>query len=256
MSPNFFIIFIRGILNIIRILEMSIIMENNKSYAITIISDIHLLSDKLMANNEKFKSACLYDRKFLVEGKSLLHEALNKASDNKTQYLLIPGDLTKDGEKQSHIDVSKILKKWKDQDEKRQVFILPGNHDINNNSAYDYKNNIKATKTSPKDFFEIYSDFYGQNIISYYKDSDIFKNYLTKINKKYKREEKYSYYAQGYGSYLARFDCNLENKNSVSIIALDSSIYSCDVEQNNKDDKCNVIGFLSKELLRWACNMI
>lgn len=222
----------------------------------TIISDTHILSRDLMADNKEFNMAVKYDRKFLVEGQGLLKEALKLASINESKYLLIPGDLTKDGEEKSHREVASILKKWKDEDSDRRVFLIPGNHDINNSQAFDYKK-LKKTKTiEPKDFFDIYNFSYEDNIISYYKDSNNFKDYLDFINKKYNRDEKDSYYGQGYLSFVARLDENLENKNSISLIFLDSSIYSADYEQNHKDRKNNVVGALDKNLMKWAVDEI
>lgn len=230
--------------------------KDKKNIGFTIISDCHILSRKLMSDNKEFNMAVRYDRKFLVEGIGLLKKALKLASQNESSYLLIPGDLTKDGELLSHLEVRDILKSWLDKDKDRRIFLIPGNHDINNYQAYDYKNLKPAQNISPKDFFDIYDFSYKKNVINFYKDSPYFKNYLKNINKKYKREEKYSYYGQGYLSYVARLDENLENENSISLIFLDSSIYSCDWEQNNKDGKNNVVGALDKNLMKWALDEI
>ena len=230
--------------------------KDKKNIGFTIISDCHILSRKLMSDNKEFNMAVRYDRKFLVEGIGLLKKALKLASQNESSYLLIPGDLTKDGELLSHLEVRNILKSWLDKDKDRRIFLIPGNHDINNYQAYDYKNLKPAQNISPKDFFDIYDFSYKKNVINFYKDSPYFKNHLKNINKKYKREKKYSYYGQGYLSYVARLDENLENENSISLIFLDSSIYSCDWEQNNKDGKNNVVGALDKNLMKWALDEI
>lgn len=230
--------------------------KDKKNIGFTIISDCHILSRKLMSDNKEFNMAVRYDRKFLVEGIGLLKKALKLASQNESSYLLIPGDLTKDGELLSHLEVRDILKSWLDKDKDRGIFLIPGNHDINNYQAYDYKNLKPAQNISPKDFFDIYDFSYKKNVINFYKDNPYFKNHLKNINKKYKREKKYSYYGQGYLSYVARLDENLENENSISLIFLDSSIYSCDWEQNNKDGKNNVVGALDKNLMKWALDEI
>lgn len=222
----------------------------------TIISDTHILSRDLMADNKEFNMAVKYDRKFLVEGQGLLKKALELANRNKSKYLLIPGDLTKDGELKSHLEVASMLKKWKSEDKDRRVFLIPGNHDINNSQAYDYKKLEFTSTIEPKDFFEIYDFAYEDNIIDFYKDSHFFKSYLKDLIKKYKRDEKDKYYGQGYLSFVARLDDNLENKNSISLIFLDSSIYSIDYEQNHKDRKNNVVGALDKNLMKWAVGEI
>ncbi|MDY3006151.1 metallophosphoesterase [Anaerococcus porci] len=230
--------------------------KDKNKISFTIISDTHILSRELMADNKEFNMAVKYDRKFLVEGQGLLKEALKLASTNESKYLLIPGDLTKDGELKSHLEVSSILKKWKDEDKDRRIFLIPGNHDINNYQAYNYRK-LENTKTiEPKDFFDIYDFTYKNNIISFYKDSNHFKKYLDILNKRYARDDRDKYYCQGYLSFAARLDDKLSNKNSISLIFLDSSIYSLDYEQNHKDRKNNVVGALDKNLMKWAVDEI
>lgn len=231
-------------------------MENNKKISLSILSDIHILARSLMANNKEFNMAIKYDRKFLVEGEGLLKKALELASLNDSKYIIIPGDLTKDGEKKSHLEVMEILKSWTYENPQRKIFLIPGNHDINNKQAFDYKNLKKTDGIEPREFFEIYDFLYKDKVLEFYKNSNIFKSHLDFINKKFNRDFKYSYYCQGYGSYLARIDNNLENKNSLTLLFIDTSIYSCDYEQNHKDGKTNVVGALDKNVMKWAIEKI
>ena len=231
-------------------------MENNKKISLSILSDIHILARSLMANNKEFNMAIKYDRKFLVEGEGLLKKALELASLNDSKYIIIPGDLTKDGEKKSHLEVMEILKSWIYENPQRNIFLIPGNHDINNKQAFDYKNLKKTDYIEPREFFEIYDFLYKDKVLEFYKNSNIFKSHLDFVNKKFNRDFKYSYYCQGYGSYLARIDNNLENKNSLTLLFIDTSIYSCDYEQNHKDGKTNVVGALDKNVMKWAIEKI
>lgn len=231
-------------------------MENNKKISLSILSDIHILARSLMANNKEFNMAIKYDRKFLVEGEGLLKRALELASLNDSKYIIIPGDLTKDGEKKSHLEVMEILKSWTYENPQRKIFLIPGNHDINNKQAFDYKNLKKTDYIEPREFFEIYDFLYKDKVLEFYKNSNIFKSHLDFVNKKFNRDFKYSYYCQGYGSYLARIDNNLENKNSLTLLFIDTSIYSCDYEQNHKDGKTNVVGALDKNVMKWAIKKI
>lgn len=231
-------------------------MENNKKISLSILSDIHILARSLMASNKEFNMAIKYDRKFLVEGEGLLKKALELASLNDSKYIIIPGDLTKDGEKKSHLEVMEILKSWTYENPQRNIFLIPGNHDINNNQAFDYKNLKKTDGIEPREFFEIYDFLYKDKVLEFYKNSNIFKSHLDFVNKKFNRDFKYSYYCQGYGSYLARIDNNLENKNSLTLLFIDTSIYSCDYEQNHKDGKTNVVGALDKNVMKWAIEKI
>lgn len=231
-------------------------MENNKKISLSILSDIHILARSLMANNKEFNMAIKYDRKFLVEGEGLLKRALELASLNDSKYIIIPGDLTKDGEKKSHLEVREILKSRTYENPERKIFLIPGNHDINNKQAFDYKNLKKTDGIEPREFFAIYDFLYKDKVLEFYKNSNIFKSHLDFVNKKFNRDFKYSYYCQGYGSYLARIDNNLENKNSLTLLFIDTSIYSCDYEQNHKDGKTNVVGALDKNVMKWAIEKI
>lgn len=231
-------------------------MENNKKISLSVLSDIHILARSLMADNKEFNMAIKYDRKFLVEGEGLLKKALELASLNDSKYIIIPGDLTKDGEKKSHLEVREILKSWIYENPQRNIFLIPGNHDINNKQAFDYKNLKKTDGIEPREFFEIYAFLYKDKVLEFYKNSNIFKSHLDFVNKKFNRDFKYSYYCQGYGSYLTRIDNNLENKNSLTLLFIDTSIYSCDYEQNHKDGKTNVVGALDKNVMKWAIEKI
>lgn len=231
-------------------------MENNKKISLSLLSDIHILARSLMANNKEFNMAIKYDRKFLVEGEGLLKKSLELASLNDSKYIIIPGDLTKDGEKKSHLEVREILKSWIYENPQRKIFLIPGNHDINNKQAFDYKNLKKTDYIEPREFFETYDFLYKDKVLEFYKNSNIFKSHLDFVNKKFNRDFKYSYYCQGYGSYLARIDNNLENKNSLTLLFIDTSIYSCDYEQNHKDGKTNVVGALDKNVMKWAIEKI
>ncbi|MDD7305776.1 MAG: metallophosphoesterase [Peptoniphilaceae bacterium] len=232
-------------------------MQNKNSFIFSIISDTHVLAKELMVDNKDFETFTKFDRKLLVESEALLERSLELVSEKNTSYLLLTGDLTKDGEKLSHKRVSQILRAWKNEDEKRKIFILPGNHDINNSKSYDYKNNSRAENISPKDFLDIYDFTYqGFDKIEMYKDSQIFKSYLNKVNEAYKRESNAMYYAHGFLSYMARIKQENKDTNGISIIALDTSIYSCDFENNHLDFKENVPGYLEENQMIWALDMI
>jgi len=85
----------------------------------------------------------------------LLDSVFNDYLKNNIQVLLISGDITKDGEKQSHIDFVKKLKPL--QDKGIRVFVVPGNHDIDRNSKRFTGNKVFDTETiTAGQFAEIY----------------------------------------------------------------------------------------------------
>ena len=228
-----------------------------KDYDMSIISDPHVLDQSLIADTENLRKELKIERKLVVESEYLFKKSLEMVDKAASRFLILSGDLTKEGEYVSHKKAESLIDEWKNKDKNRKAFIIPGNHDINSKKAYDYKNDGPAQMTSPRDFEEIYKSIYeDDSILEFYKDSKIFKAYLADVNEKYKRDEKYSYYANGYLSYVARVKKEYKYENGLTIIMIDSSIYAADMEQKHRDGTCNVVGSISKEQLRWIADKI
>lgn len=98
--------------------------------------------------------------------KPLLDAAILQILSEKPDLLLIPGELSFNGEKISHETVARILKRILKEDIK--VFVIPGNKDINNPSANAYYGN-GSTPTSTitdEEFVKLYNDFGYKDPIS------------------------------------------------------------------------------------------
>ena len=76
------------------------------------------------------------DRKLLKDSEETLQAALEQVRLVKPDFVLVTGDLTKDGEKQCHEKFAAYLKDLKDAG--IQAYVNPGNHDINNPDAARY----------------------------------------------------------------------------------------------------------------------
>lgn len=232
-------------------------LQKIDDFDISIISDPHVLSYDLIADTEDFIKEIKIDRKLMVESEALFNQALSIVDKANSDFLFLPGDLVKDGEYKSHKIVRDNLLEWKSRDKDREVFLIPGNHDLNNHRSYDFRNDRKTKNISPKEFYELYSFVYeNKYVLEMYKDSDIFKNYLDRVNKEYDRDEKYSYYAHGYFSYLARIPSTKNDSTGLSIVSIDTSIYSADTEQNHRDNRENVPGSIILEQMKWVVDKI
>lgn len=228
-----------------------------KDFDLSIISDPHVLDESLIGNTDSLKKELKVERKLVVESESLFKRALELVDDAGCEFLILSGDISKEGELVSHKKASNLLRDWQNKNPKRKIFLIPGNHDINSNRAYDYNLDQKTRPTSPRDFFETYNFIYQDNsILEFYKDSEIFKKYLAETKEKYQRKAKYAYYANGYFSYVARVKKNYKYENGLTIIMIDSSIYAADMEQKHRDGVNNVIGSVSKEQLIWISDKI
>lgn len=228
-----------------------------EDFDISIISDPHVLASELMGPSESFIKELKVERKLVVESEGLFKRALEIVDRAGSNYLILPGDMVKEGEYKSHKLVADYLKDWKDKDPRRKIFLTPGNHDINCHRAYDYSNDEKTRNVSPREFEEIYDFIYeDDSILEFYRDSQIFKNYLDFVNKKYDRDVKYSYYAHGYFSYVAIVKESNVDDNGLSLIMLDTSIYSADREEKHRDGRENIPGSITKEQIYWILEKI
>jgi 3',5'-cyclic AMP phosphodiesterase CpdA len=74
------------------------------------------------------------------------------------QVVLVSGDLTKDGEQLSHHSMATLLAQMKTGG--RKVFVVPGNHDIQNDGASSYAGDTATPvpAISATDFADIYKD--------------------------------------------------------------------------------------------------
>ena len=124
-----------------------------------VISDIHLYDPALGSSGAAFEKTLNSDRKLLLDSIDLLDYAINELIASGVEIVLIPGDLTKDGEMANHRIVAEKLKKLKAAG--IAVFVVPGNHDINNPDAVSYSGDIgtPVPSISAADFAQIYADY-------------------------------------------------------------------------------------------------
>ena len=128
-------------------------------------SDLHLMHPSLLVNDGvAFQTYLASDRKLIKESNAIMQELKNRIYEERPEIFLVPGDLTKDGEKISH----QLMATYLDSIEMNgvtKVYVIPGNHDVNNVTAYSYDGSIvtKVDSVSPSDFKSIYNNFgYGE----------------------------------------------------------------------------------------------
>ena len=150
--------------------EENILKSARPHLKIAVMSDIHYLDPSLMlngaANGTAFQTYLNYDPKLIELSGPILNEAISKIVAARPDILLVPGDLTKDGERVSHRVMANFLRHISNHGIK--VFVIPGNHDINNPEAVAYNgDNSSPTPTiSANDFANIYSSFGYREAIS------------------------------------------------------------------------------------------
>ena len=132
-----------------------------------VISDIHFFDPSLftLPANADFQGYLAADRKLIIESSAILKSVLASVQTEKPDFLLISGDLTKDGEKLDHQTLATMFKALSDVGIK--VLVIPGNHDVNNPDSYSYLQTAKTKvdNVSATDFSSIYANCgYGNAI--------------------------------------------------------------------------------------------
>lgn len=137
---------------------------------IAVVSDIHYTAPALFTNNgqagQAFQDYLAHDPKLLAYSDPIWHRVLADLRADKPDILLVPGDLTKDGERVSHEAMAGFFQSL--QNDGVKVYVVPGNHDVSNPEARRYDGN-KAYPTpnvSPADFSKLYGAFGYANAIS------------------------------------------------------------------------------------------
>jgi hypothetical protein len=132
-----------------------------------ILSDAHLHDDATLgASGPDFQTYLAQDPKMIAQSQETLDATLADLTAKKPEFLLISGDLTKDGEKVNHQLMASKLATLRAQG--IRTFVIPGNHDINNPSAVSFLTSppTPVDHVSPAEFKQIYADF-GYNAALY-----------------------------------------------------------------------------------------
>lgn len=136
---------------------------SDHSLKVAIVSDIHYMDPSLLDSNAAegtaFQAYLADDPKLLQYSAAVFKEVMEQLLAAKPDLLLVPGDITKDGEKLDHQIMAGFFDKLQSQG--TRVLVMPGNHDINNAKAKRYvgNNDYPVTMTSKTDFENIYANF-------------------------------------------------------------------------------------------------
>lgn len=197
---------------------------------IAVISDDHYLSPDLIAATDDYTTDLNSDRKVFTESDAIIDDMLRQVEKDSPDVLMISGDLTKDGEYEDHTGLAEKLAALKEKLPKLKVYVVPGNHDVNNSNGKNFNtedgNAVPATRTTPQKFVEAYKDVV-------FSDSSIVARYTPPKGAQ-----------SGQLSYVAR------PADGFTIIAIDSARYSADNTDSGKNEH-ETSGQISDDLLAW-----
>lgn len=208
----------------------------NDNIQVAVFSDIHYLADNLYdVNSPAWAQYVKNNHRQMEQANALIANALELADTYLAEaeaagsaFVLIPGDLSKDGEYESH---KALAAKFADFESRTgiPVYVINGNHDINNSNGRNYSGNqsTPAQKTTPQDFETLYKDF-G------YDSAD--ENFISRFKP-----------ASGkMGGYLS-YSCKLTD--GFMLLAIDSAEYSPD--QSAAGNEHVTDGMVGEDLRGW-----
>ena len=127
---------------------------------IAIASDLHYLSQKLTDNGPLFQEVVARgDGKLMLDIEAITEAFTEQMIAEKPDLLILSGDLSFNGEYQSHVDLAEKLKRIENAGV--QILVLPGNHDINVSSTFRFEGEAyESTESiSAEEFRRLYGDF-------------------------------------------------------------------------------------------------
>ena len=183
-----------------------------------VLSDIHLMHpDLLVSEGEAFDKYNWEECKLLRESPEIFAATLERIRTCNPDFLIVCGDMTKDGEIISHKYVAEKLNEFSKQTGAR-ILVVPGNHDLTNPHSFRYDGAVATPEPSASeaDFEQIYA-------LCGYKDA---------VARGPRKLDYMSYPADG-----------------IAFIGVDSN-------EQNTPDKLGVQGGLTKEQTLWVAEMV
>lgn len=151
------------------------------SLKIALLSDIHYLSPSLVDQGEALRVYEHATGRRISDQYKVLDRVWDDLVKEHPDLLLIAGDLTHHGERQSHLD---LVAKLRTLEEKGiRVLVVPGNHDINIPNARSYRGDkvLPAESITKEDFAAWYAPFgYGDAL----QKDDASLSYLAALGEK------------------------------------------------------------------------
>ncbi len=132
------------------------------SVSFYLLTDTHYFEPSLGAEGKEYGKYMKKEQYFMKKSSAIVKTVFNRiAEDKETNTVIIPGDLTKNGEAESHKSFLKELYKLKESGKK--IFVITAGHDYNDySSAYKNDERIQVEGAAFDSLYGMYRDFgYG-----------------------------------------------------------------------------------------------
>ncbi|MFA7061814.1 MAG: esterase-like activity of phytase family protein [Pedobacter sp.] len=132
---------------------------NAASTQFAVFSDPHLYDPALGTTSAEFQAYLAQDRKLIAESGEILDSVIDDLKSKPLDFVMITGDLTKDGERVNHEKMATKLAELKASGKK--VYVIPGNHDVNNPDSLSFRTSPPTAIASvdPAAFKQIYAPY-------------------------------------------------------------------------------------------------
>ena len=200
------------------------------SFTFAVMSDVHLFSPDLWSDCPDYTTAENSDRKMFRESSDILDKALADVVAAKPDMVLVPGDLTKDGERVCHEWVrdrfAAARQQLADAGIDTQFYVINGNHDLNNHHGKDFSggSSVDAERTDPMTYKSLWAECGYTDTVVYDADGT----------------------ADGSLSYVAH-PCP-----GLTLIAVDTCKYNVAAEDGTLAQETS--GHVPADLLAWVCD--
>lgn len=205
-------------------------MTYPEKFTFAVMSDVHLFAPELWSDCPDYTTAENSDRKMFRESSDILDKALADVVAAKPDMVLVPGDLTKDGERACHTWVRDRFEATKAElaaaGADTQFYVINGNHDLNNHHGKDFSGGsaADAVRTDPLTYKSLWAECGYTDTVVYDADGT----------------------ADGSLSYVAH-PCP-----GLTLIAVDTCKYNVAAEDGTLAQETS--GHVSADLLAWVCD--
>lgn len=144
-----------------------------------VITDTHYFASSLGCRGEEYNKFMQFEQKCFAETQAINEAAFKWLQDAKdADTVLIAGDLSFNGEKQSHREFLQLLKSLKESG--KRIFVITAGHDFNDTPfAFDETGRITPEGTKRSELYDMYYDYGFSDAVAVDRESLSYVAQLT-----------------------------------------------------------------------------
>lgn len=150
-----------------------------KPFSLYVITDTHYFSSALGCRGEEYDKFMQFEQKCFAETQAINEAAFRWLGDaHDAETVLIAGDLSFNGEKQSHVEFLRLLKKLKESG--KRILVITAGHDFNDKPfAFDETGRLTPEGTDRSELFDMYYDYGFSDALAVDRESLSYVSQLT-----------------------------------------------------------------------------